>query len=91
MASIDIKRKHDKPLKDAKKSVERVAKHIAEKFDVEYDWSGNTLNFSRSGVEGKISVSAKEVHVLANLGFLLMAIKGPVEREILRYLEEEFS
>jgi putative polyhydroxyalkanoate system protein len=91
MASIDIKRKHDKPLKDAKKSVERVAKHIAEKFDVEYDWSGNTLNFNRSGVEGKISVSAKEVHVLANLGFLLMAIKGPVEREILRYLEEEFS
>jgi putative polyhydroxyalkanoate system protein len=91
MASIDIKRKHDKPLKDARKSVERVAKHIAEKFDVQYDWSGNTLNFSRSGVEGKISVNAKEVHVLANLGFLLMAIKGPVEREILRYLEEEFS
>jgi putative polyhydroxyalkanoate system protein len=91
MASIDIKRKHDKPLKDAKKSVERVAKQIADKFDVEYDWSGNTLNFSRSGVDGKIAVSAKEVHVLANLGFLLMAIKGPVEREILRYLEEEFS
>jgi putative polyhydroxyalkanoate system protein len=91
MASIDIKRKHDKPLKDAKKSVERVAKHIAEKFDVEYDWSGNTLNFSRSGVDGTIAVTAKEVHVLANLGFLLMTIKGPVEREILRYLEEEFS
>jgi putative polyhydroxyalkanoate system protein len=91
MASIDIKRKHSKPLKDAKKSVERVAQHIAEKFDVEYDWSGNTLNFSRSGVDGQIAVSAKEVHVVANLSFLLTMLKGPVEKEIHRYLEEEFT
>jgi putative polyhydroxyalkanoate system protein len=91
MASIDIKRKHSKPLKDAKKSVERVAKQIAEKFDVEYDWSGNTLNFSRSGVDGQIAVTDKQVHVVANLSFMLTMIKGSVEREIHRYLEEEFS
>jgi putative polyhydroxyalkanoate system protein len=91
MASIDIKRKHSKPLKDAKKSVERVAKHIAEKFDVEYDWSGNTLNFNRSGVDGKIAVTEKQVHVVANLSFMLSMIKGPVEQEIHRYLEDEFS
>jgi putative polyhydroxyalkanoate system protein len=91
MASIDIKRKHSKPLKDAKKSVERVAKHIAEKFDVQYDWSGNTLNFNRSGVDGKIAVTEKQVHVFANLSFMLSMIKGPVEQEIHRYLEDEFS
>lgn len=91
MASIDIKRTHSKPLKDAKKSVERVAKHIADKFDVEYEWSGNTLNFTRSGVDGSIAVSTKDVHVSVNLGFMLMMIKGSVEKEIHRYLEEEFD
>jgi putative polyhydroxyalkanoate system protein len=91
MASIDIEKKHSKPLKDAKKSVERVAKHIAEKFDVEYDWSGNILNFSRPGVDGHIAVSTKNVHVSVNLSFLLLAIRGSVEREIHRYLDEEFS
>jgi putative polyhydroxyalkanoate system protein len=91
MASIDIKRTHSKPLKDAKKSVERVAKHIADKFDVEYEWSGNTLEFNRSGVDGSIAVSTKHVHVSVNLSFMLMMIKGSVEKEIHRYLEDEFE
>jgi putative polyhydroxyalkanoate system protein len=91
MASIDIQRTHNKPIKDAKKAVERVAVHIAEKFDVEYEWSGNTLNFSRSGVDGHIAVSTKLVHVSVNLSFMLMMIKSSVEREIHRYLDEEFK
>ena len=67
MASIDIQRAHSKPLKDAKKAVEKVAAHLAEKFDVEYEWSDNTLNFSRPGVDGHIAVSAKDLHVSVNL------------------------
>lgn len=91
MASIDIQRTHGKPLKDAKKAVERVAAHIAEKFDVEYEWSGNILNFSRSGVDGHIAVSAKDVHVSVNLSFMLMMIRSSVEKEIHRYLDDEFK
>ena len=91
MPSIEIKRQHSRPLPSAKKSVQRVADHIAEKFDVTYGWEGNTLHFQRSGVDGHIKVTAKLIHVTANLGFLLMAIKGPVEREIHRYLDEEFG
>ena len=91
MASIDIQRSHSKPLKDAKKSVERVAKHIADKFDVEYQWDGNTLNFSRTGVHGSIAVTAKDIHVSVNLSFMLMMIKSSVEKEIHRYIEDEFK
>jgi putative polyhydroxyalkanoate system protein len=91
MASIDIQRSHSKPLKDAKKSVDRVAKHIADKFDVTHEWSGNTLHFSRSGVDGTIAVTAKQVHVSVNLSFMLMMLKGSVEKEIHRYLEDEFK
>lgn len=91
MASIDIQRSHTKALKEAKKSVERVAKHIADKFDVEYEWDGNTLNFSRSGVDGHIAVSAKDLHVSVNLSFMLMMIKSSVEKEIHRYLDDEFK
>jgi putative polyhydroxyalkanoate system protein len=91
MADIDIRRKHSRSLKDARTAIERVAEHIAEKFDVEYGWNGNTMEFSRSGVDGHIAVSGKEVHVTATLGFLLMAIRGPIEREIHQYLDKEFS
>lgn len=91
MASIEILRSHSKPVKDAKKSVDRVAKHIADKFDVESRWDGNTLHFNRSGVDGSIAVSAKQIHVSVNLSFMLMMIKGSVEKEIHRYMDDEFK
>ena len=91
MPNIDIHRAHSRPLADARQSVQRVADHIAEKFAVQCHWQGNTLHFERSGVDGQIEVSAKQVHVTARLGFLLMAIQGSVEREINRYLDEEFN
>ncbi len=91
MADIDIQRTHTRSLKEARAAIERVAEHIAGKFDVEYGWKGNTMAFSRSGVDGQIAVTAKDVHVTATLGFLLMAIRGPIEREIHQYLDREFG
>lgn len=91
MPSIDITRNHSVPLAEARKKVQRVADHIAKKFDVACQWEGNTLQFRRSGVDGHIKVSAKQVHVTADLGFLLMALRGSVEREVNRYLDEEFT
>ena len=91
MPDIDICRKHTRSRTDARAAIERVAEHLAGKFDVDYAWEGNVMQFSRSGVDGHIKVSAKEVHVTATLGFLLMAIRGPIEREIHQYLDREFS
>jgi putative polyhydroxyalkanoate system protein len=91
MPSIDISRAHSKTVAEAKKSVSRVAKHIADKFEVDSAWQGDTLVFRRSGVDGQIKVEPKNVRVTVELGFLLMAIRGTVEREIRRYLDEEFG
>jgi putative polyhydroxyalkanoate system protein len=91
MHSIDIKRNHTLELKKAKEAVQHVAEHIAEKFDVECHWQGDTLNFRRSGVNGCIKVNSKSVHVIADLGFFLSALKSPIEREIKHYLDEQFS
>ena len=90
MPSIDIVRKHGKTTAQARKSVEKVAKQIAAKFDVDYGWKGNTLQFNRSGVDGQIAVTGKDVRVLVRLGFLLFALKGSIEREIDRVIDEQF-
>ena len=79
MASIDIQHAHSKSPKQARKAVEDVAKKLAERFDMDYGWDGDTLNFSRSGVEGKIALLADKLRVTANLGFLLSAMKGPID------------
>src|SRR3546814_16869775 len=62
MSHIDIRKRHNKPLKQARDCVDRVAQHIAEKFDVDYAWEGSTLDFSRSGVDGHINVGTDEIH-----------------------------
>jgi putative polyhydroxyalkanoate system protein len=91
MPSIDITRHHSLPLAEARQKVDRVAAHIAEKFQVVHEWQGNTLHFSRSGVDGQIAVTTGLVRVTAELGFLLSMLRDPVEREVKRYLEDEFG
>lgn len=91
MPSIEIRREHDKSISEAREAVERVARKIAERFDVDYNWDRNTLHFRRSGVDGHIALSKGLVHVTVNLGFLLMALRGPVEAEIHKAIDREFA
>ena len=91
MSSIDIRHDHSLTPAKARKAVEEVAEKLAERFGIEYDWAGDTLNFNRSGVDGKIALGAKQLRVTASLGFLLGALKGPIESEIRRVLDERFK
>ncbi|WP_049622828.1 polyhydroxyalkanoic acid system family protein [Frateuria defendens] len=91
MPSIDIHRPHQLPLADARAVVEQVAARMREKLGVESRWQGDTLLFSRQGVDGSIAVSADAVHVSARLGLLLAPLKGMVEEEIRRKLDEHFG
>ncbi len=91
MPSIRISREHHKTMTLAKNAVNRIAKHLAEKFQVDYDWTGHTLEFKRSGVDGEIALSKGKVEVLVNLGFFLSMLQAPIEREINKYLDEEFG
>jgi putative polyhydroxyalkanoate system protein len=91
MSDIDIRHKHSLPLPKARKAVEEIAKKLATKFDMDYGWDGDNLHFNRSGVEGHIHLSDKQVRVTAQLGFLLSALKGTVEDEIRKVLAECFD
>ena len=91
MSTIDIRRKHALETAKAKHKVQKVADHLAAKFGLDCDWRGDTLHFNRSGVDGHIKVNAKSIHVFAELGFFLSALRSGIESEIERYLDEEFS
>lgn len=91
MSIIDIRRRHGRSLKQAKQAVERTAAAIGQKFEIESRWIGDTLNFHRHGVNGSISVTATEVHVSAELGFLLGLLKPAIEREIEQQLDRQFG
>jgi len=46
--------------------------------------------FTGGGVEGKMARERRQLHGTAQLGLLLGAMKGPIEAEIRRVLEERF-
>lgn len=91
MSHIEISHSHSLAPAKARSAVQEVAEKLAARFGMEYNWDGDTLNFNRSGVDGHIALEPKNVHVTAKLGFLLAALKGPIEAEIRRVLEERFS
>ncbi|TCV97269.1 putative polyhydroxyalkanoate system protein [Luteibacter rhizovicinus] len=91
MAKIDIRRPHSLSVADARSIVDRVAERMREKFGTDSQWSGDTLTFQRSGVKGAIAVVPGEVHVTAELGMLLSPLKGTIEDEIGRKLDEHFA
>ena len=91
MPSIDITQPHTLPMPEARSRIDRVAARMREKFDTDSHWDGDTLRFARTGVKGSIALAAQSVLVHADLGLMLTPLKGVVEQEIRRKLQEEFG
>lgn len=91
MPSIDIRRPHQLSPTEAHAVMDKVAARMREKFDVQTQWQGETLVFQRSGINGTIAIGNDEIHVSAQLGMLLSPLKGMIEQEIRRKLDEHFG
>lgn len=72
-------------------AVEEFAIKLGERFGMDYRWEADVLHFKRSGVDGQIALQPGQLHVSAKLGLLFAAMKGPIEKEMRRVLDERFS
>jgi putative polyhydroxyalkanoate system protein len=90
MSRIEIRHVHSLPTAKARKAIEEVAHKLAERFQMDWEWDGDVLNFSRSGVDGHIALEPDALHVTAKLGFLMAMFREPIENEIKRVLQERF-
>ncbi len=91
MPSIDIRRPHQLSIPDARAVVEQVAARMQEKFGMTSRWQGDTLVFSRPGISGFIAVASDVIQVRAQLGMMLTPLRGMIEQEIRRKLDEHFA
>ena len=91
MSDIDIQHPHTMEPQQARTAVQEIADKLTDRFGVVSRWDGDTLHFDRSGIEGKIEVAPSRLHVTARLGFLFVAMKGPIESELRRVLDKRFS
>lgn len=91
MSEISIRRRHALPLAEARKAAEKVARQLEKDFDLNYEWQGHVLHFSRSGVEGTLHVSGEDVRIDARLGLLLGFLKARIEAEVEENLDALFG
>lgn len=91
MADIDITRTHDLGMKAAREAADRMAADLGRKFGLSGGWTGNTHHFDRPGVTGSLHLTDKHLHLTVKLGFLLKAMRGPLEAAIVRELDSLFE
>lgn len=91
MSTIDICASHRMQREEAQQAADQLAADLAAKFAIDYGWDEDTIHFERPGITGQITVDEEKIHIQAQLGFLLMILKGRIEEEIKNYLETHFG
>lgn len=91
MADINIRREHGMTMADARKAAFKWAEQAEEKFDMECTYeegkTSDEVSFTRSGVNGTLTVTKDSFELQAKLGFLLGAFKDKIEGEIVKNLD----
>jgi putative polyhydroxyalkanoate system protein len=91
MPDIRIHRQHSLGLAKARKVAWAWAEEVERKFGMECSVlegeNSDTVEFTRSGVNGQLIVAADHFDLNAKLGFLLGAFAGTIESEIEKNLD----
>ncbi|MDN3922426.1 polyhydroxyalkanoic acid system family protein [Roseateles violae] len=91
MADIRIHREHQLGLQRARELAWAWAEKVEEKFDMECTVlegkSSDTVEFSRSGVKGELTVAADHFELRAKLGLLLGAFRATIEEQVEKELD----
>lgn len=91
MPDIRIHRSHSLGLAQARKVAWKWAEEVEKKFDMECTVlegeTSDTVEFTRSGVNGRLIVAADHFDLDAKLGFLLGAFSRTIESEIEKNLD----
>lgn len=91
MTTIAIAKKHHLSHKKAKDAARKVADDLNKRFDIEYAWNGDVIEFERPGLTGELHILKDEVRLDCKLGFLLALLKPTIEREVHKEFDKHFG
>ena len=87
-STISIRRTHNLEPDQAQHLVESLATELKDSLSLSYRWEGRNLTFKRRGANGNIQIGDQDINVEVNLSFVLMPLKGKIQREITTYFDK---
>jgi putative polyhydroxyalkanoate system protein len=91
MAKFTVAKQHRLTHKKAKDAAQKVADDLKRRFDLNYEWHGDSIEFHRPGLKGKMVVGKDEVHLDCELGFVLSMLRPVLEAEIDKEFNQRFG
>jgi len=91
MARIAIEKGHHLSHKKAREAAEKVAIDLKKRFELEYRWNGDAIEFERPGLEGALHVGKEDVRLDCELGFVLSLLKPAIETEVHKEFDKYFG
>jgi len=82
MPSISIKRRHKLDHTHAKAAARKIAKDLDKRVGLACRWQGDNVEFNGAGLSGTMHVGKSQISLEVELSFLLIALKGTIERHI---------
>ena len=91
MAVIALAKKHSLPHPKAKAAAEKIAVDLNKRFDLDYAWKGDNIEFSRTGLKGALHVGKDTVKLNCELGLMLSLLKPTIEAEVEKQFDKYFG
>lgn len=92
MSRIYIQRQHELDGKTVRRRAEALAKQLQSEYGGHFRWEGDTVHYSYSGgIDARMTLQDDDILVDVKLGVLMLLLKGPLTREIERYLDEHLK
>lgn len=88
MNKIHIKRQHNLGRDQVRDRVDEIAKTLKNELNAECTWENDSLCFNSPGASGTIDVSDDDVELHIELGMILVFMKDPIEKAILKRVDE---
>ena len=91
MAGFKVSKRYTMSKDEVRVAAEQLAQEPKSQHGLRYRWQGDTATFSRTGLDGKLSIDNDNISLSIKLGFLAAAFERPLKQAITEYLDKYVS
>ena len=91
MAGFKVSKPYTMSKQEVREAAEELARELQSVHGLRYRWQGDTAIFSRTGIDGKLSIDNECISLSIKLGFLASAFERPLKQAVTNYLDEYVS